>query len=192
MEIEIRAFIENIEEFKKKLETIGGVFVTQKHIIDTWFCTRDKTHFNQVRQHEPGSYGLRIRQSFENDNEVAELNAKVLEELGDHNAFHEYETEVDDKAQAKKILESIGFKVFCVMDKIRTVYKLGECLVNIEDIKGYRPAVELEIISDEDIEKHREYLKELLNKLGIKEQNKIKNSITYEFMKEFSFKQVFQ
>ena len=188
MEIEIRAFINNIEDFKKKIQEIGGKFDSEKHIIDYWFCPKDNTCFEQAQQHKPGSYALRIRKKLKNGQEIVEFNCKVLEKEGDHNAFHEHETTVGSFEQTRQILEKMGFKVFCIIDKNRTTYKLDHCKINIEDIKGFKPAVELEIISDSEIEKHRSYLKDLLNRLGIEEKDKIEKSITFVYMEQFSFK----
>ena len=52
-----------------------------------------------------------------------------------------------------------------------------------------RTAVEHEISDDKDIEKHKGFLRELLDKLGSKEEDKIEKSITYLYMEEFSFKE---
>ena len=188
MEIEIRAFIDDFEAFESRLKSIDAKLVSKKQILDFWFCKKEFNKFEQVQQHEPGSYALRIRRETNNGKTVSEFNCKVLEKEGDHNAFHEFETKIENYEQAKQILEAIGFKVFCTVDKKRKVYKLDHCLINLEDIKGLRPAVELEIIDDNDIDNHKSYLRGLLNRLGIKEEDKIEKSITYLYMKKFSFK----
>lgn len=207
MEIEQRAFINDIPYFIKRAESLGAKFESKNRIIDYWFCRKEFDKFDQVKQDKPGSYGLRIRRIISDDemagdlgairkdckfgnrnNEIIELNCKVLEKEKDHNAFHEHETEVEDFGQARQILEGIGFKVFCVVDKKRTAYRLGRCLINVEDINGFQPAVELEIIDDKDQEKHKAYLKELLKKLGVRKEDMIEKSITFLYMKEFSFK----
>ncbi|MFH1505544.1 MAG: class IV adenylate cyclase [archaeon] len=187
MEIEIRAFIEDIEEFKARLEKIGATFVEEKHIVDHWFCREDKKSFDEVLQKHPGDYSLRIRTLETDSGVVCELNSKVLEKLDDHNAFHEYETAVSDFGQTKQILLKCGFKIFSIMDKKRNVYKFEKCLINIEDIKDYRPAVELEIVAGEDVEKHKAYLIGLLDRLGVKQKDRIEKSITYHYMKAKKF-----
>lgn len=187
MEIEIRAFIENIARFRKKVIRSGAKLHSKNHIIDYWFCEKKGTNFDQVKQDKPGSYGLRIRKSIIDDKEIIELNCKVLEIEKDHNAFHEYETRIGDFDKAKNILECIGFKIFCIVDKKREIYRLDDCSINIENIKGFRPAVELEIIADRETGQ-KEYMKSLLSKLGIKEKDRIEKSITFLYMQENSFK----
>lgn len=191
MEIEIRAFIDNIDSFKKNILRLGGKFDSEKHIIDYWYCDKNSTRFEQVQQNEPGSYGLRIRRIFNEGTIINELTCKVLKSHGDHNAFHEHETKIENFEECQMILEDIGFKIFCILDKKRTTYRLENCSINVEDIKGFRPAVELEIISDIDTDKHKKFLRNLLDKLQIREEDKIEKSITYLYMKENSFKKAF-
>jgi len=188
MEIEIRAFVKDMNLIEKKIIELGGKLSSTQHIVDFWFCKDEFNKFEQVQQKGVGSYALRIRKKLKKDNEFIELNCKVLEKVDDHNAFHEYETKIDNLDQTKKILESIGFKVFCVIDKERKKFILDDCSINLENIKGFRPAIELEIIADDNIEDHKIYLHELLSKLGIKDEDKIEKSITYLYMKEFAFK----
>ena len=182
MEIEVRAFIKNINDFE---ETKSCLFGEKTYY---WFCVKSARSFESVGMKEVGSYGLRIRKAINENKEIIELNCKVLGKEDDHNVFHEHETKVENFDETKNILDAIGFKIFCIVDKKRITYKLDNCLINIEDIKGYKPAVELEIISDKDEDVHKEHIKKILTKLGIKEV--IDKSITYYYMKEFSFKQI--
>lgn len=188
MEIEIRAFVDDFKKTEKKLIRLGAKLISTKYILDLWFCKKKYNKFEQVQQHKPGSYALRIRQIDENNIKISELTCKVLEKLGDHNAFHEFETKIEDYEQAKQILGHIGFKVFCTIDKRRKVYKIDNCFINLEDIKGFKPAIELEIIDDKKVEDHKSYLHNLLKKLNIKEKDKIEKSITYLYMQKCSFK----
>ncbi len=189
MEIEYRAYLKDTEELKKELKNIKAKLKSQEHIIDYWFCEKEKNKFNQVKQNSPGSYGLRIRRKILKKEEIIELNCKVIKEDGDHNAFYENEIKVDSLKSARNILDSIGFKVFCIVDKKRTTYSFENCLINIDEIVGFKPAIELEIISDENIEEHKKYLLEILSILKIEKDNFIKKSITHDFMEGNAFKQ---
>jgi len=178
MEIEFRAFVKNLSKTEFLIKSLNAKFVEEVHIIDYWFCKNSAKSFDDVKQDKPGSFGLRIR----NVNNRFELTSKVLIKPGDHNAFDEFETEIDNLDNAMKILKSIGFRVFCVIDKTRRTFRLDNVSINLENIKGFPPAVELEIIADNNISEHKLKLQSLIDKLDIKE--KIDKSITFLFMKE--------
>ncbi len=188
MEIELRAFVKNLKEIERRLINLKAKKITREHIIDWWYCPKEFKKFKEIHQHKPGSYGLRIRKRISHNKEYYELNCKVLEKRGDHRAFHEYETQLSDYKQAGKILEGIGFKIFCVLDKIRTTYKLGRCLVNLEDIKKSPPVIELEIKAHKKIKQHKKHLGEILRKLGVEKKDEIETSITNLYMKQYAFK----
>lgn len=189
MEIEIRAFVKSLELIESNLIELKAKKLKQQHIIDYWFCPKNFTRFNQIQMNKPGSYSLRIRQLKQNGKEYLELNTKALETEEDHNVFIEHETAIDDIEETRKILEIIGFKIYCVLEKRRTVYKKGNMLINLEDIKAFNPAVEIEIISDEETDAHKKTITKTLKQLGIKEKDIIKTSITNLFMKKYAFKQ---
>lgn len=191
MEIEIRAFVDDFKDLEKHLKKIKAKKLKKQRIIDYWFCPKNYKTFKQISMHKPGSYSLRIRCMKEGRKEYLELNTKAIATEGDHNAFIEHETTIDSVEECREILETIGFKIFCVIDKQRTVYQKKNMLINLEDIKGFDPTVEVEIISDVEEEIHKKTITQLLKQIGIKEKNIIKTSITNLFMKKYAFKQKF-
>jgi predicted adenylyl cyclase CyaB len=186
MEIEIRAFIKNIKEFEKRLVSLGAKFESESHIIDKWFSKKDAKSYDDIKMDKAGSYGLRLRTEVKNGKEHSHINCKVLEKEFDHNAFHEFESDVADVKAAEEILEHTEFKKFCTIDKTRRTYKLKNCLVNVEDIKGFKPAVEFEIIDNKDIDIHKKFIEDTMKNLGIGDEDKIEKSITLLYMKEKS------
>lgn len=189
MEIEIRAFVKDLKEIETKLVRLKAKKLKQQHIIDYWFCLGRFTNFRQIAQHKLGSYSLRIRQLKEKNKKYLELNVKVLSTKGDHNAFIEHETGITDFEETKNILHALGFKIYCVLEKQRIVYQKQNMLINLEDIKGFNPAVEIEIIADKEADLHKQTITKILKQLGIKERDIIKTSITNLFMKKYAFKQ---
>ena len=188
MEIEKRAFVDDLDVLRSKIETLGAKKIKTIHIVDYWLCRNECTKFEEVQQHAVGSYGLRVRKIILPERVEWEFNCKVLETEGDHNAFHEYETIVEDGDSVLNILSVVGFKVFCVLDKKREMYSLNNITINLENIVNFKSAIELEIIDDKDIAENKALLDRLLSDLEIKKENLIEKSITYLFMKEFSFK----
>lgn len=191
MEIEIRAFVKNLDEFERNLIKLKAKKIKQQHIIDYWFCPKNFTRFKQIEQHKVGSYSLRIRQLEEKGKKYLELNAKVLSTSGDHNVFLEHETKIDDLEETENILKAIGFKVYCILDKKRIVYQKENMLINLEDIKGFKPAVEIEIIADEETDRHKEKIMKTFKQLGIKKNEVIKKSVTNLVLKKYAFKKKF-
>jgi len=186
MEIEIRAFIENAKAFEKRLKELGIKKESESHIIDYWFCRNEVKSFKGAKMDKVGSYGFRIRTEFKNGKLISHINCKILAKKFDHNAFIEHESDVANHIECRKILECIGFKNFCIVDKKRITYRIKRCLVNIELIKGFKPAVEFEIISDKNISPHKMTIMELMKKLKIKQENLIKKSITFLYMETHS------
>lgn len=189
MEIEIRAFVKNLKGMEADLIKLNAKKLKQQHIIDYWFCPKKFTRFKQIQMNKPGSYSLRIRQLKEKNKEHLELNTKALSTEKDHNVFLEHETTIDSIEETKKILEIIGFKTYCILEKQRIVYQKGNMLINLEDIKGFNPAVEIEIIADKETDIHKQTITKALRQLGIKNKDIIKTSITNLFMKKYAFKQ---
>ncbi|MBU0535535.1 MAG: class IV adenylate cyclase [Nanoarchaeota archaeon] len=189
MEIEIRAYVDSLARVESLLKKKGARFLDEQKIVDEWCCLKDCCRFEDVKQGSPGSYGLRIRTQQSIDGKLySEINCKVLEREGDHNSFHEHETEIKDPEGMRKILESIGFKVFCTINKTRRMYQIGDCRINLENIQGFRQAVELEIIDhDHNREKHYRTMNNILKMLEIRQENYIKTSITAEYMEKNSF-----
>ncbi len=186
MEVELRAFISNKEAVIKKLKELGAVYEGREHIVDNYYCPKNVDDFEDIAMGEVGSYSLRIRKVI--NKHRYELNAKVIVRKGDHRAFGEFETRIGDPLQMNLILQAIGYKLFAIVDKKREVYRLGEISINIEDIKDFRQAIELEIISDKKVREHKKKLRELMLKLGVRNKDFIKKSITYEYLKEYAFK----
>ena len=74
--------------------------------------------------------------------------------------------------------------------KTRLVYRLGNCLINLEDIKDFKAAIELEIIGkDSNREIHYKKMRNILDILGIHQEDYIETSITRDYMKKYAFKQ---
>lgn len=181
MEIEIRAFVRSFERIRKKIKELGGNKIKEIKITDYWFCPEEVESFEGTAMEEAGDFGLRVRET----NGSYELNCKVINKKGDHNAFEEFETEVKSGEQTIKILKNIGMKNFCVVKKLREVYELNDFKVNIEDIEDFRPVIEIEKISDKE-KGFKEKILKLIDKLGTPRENVIDKSITYLYMKDHS------
>jgi predicted adenylyl cyclase CyaB len=188
MEIEKKAFISNLKEFKSTISNLGAIKLKNTHVIDYWFCKKEFTKFEQVEQNAQGSYLLRVRKIITPLKTEWELNSAILDKEGDHNSVGEIKTKIFDGEATLKILESMGLKVFCTLDKEREIYSLKNITINIDNIKNFKPSVELEILADKNILDKKEKLDNLVIKLKLKKEDLIDKSITSLYIKEFSFK----
>lgn len=183
MEIEERAFIDSFSKVEQRLKDLGFKQERKVKIADHYFCREEDSTVEDVAMDEPGSYGLRIRER----GEEAELNCKVIRWDGDHNAFQEHETSIESAEETRDILDAIGFKNFCTLEKERTVYESpdGVVEVNLEDFPDFPDVIEIEIVTDDNIEEARERISTLLDKLHVTE--KIEKSITLLYFQENAF-----
>lgn len=188
-EVEIRALLrqDQLDKLVEKLEEIGAVLRDTEIVKDSYFCPLNVKTFEEVEMNEVGSFSLRLRNKKANDQTVVEMNIKVITQHGDHQSWEEHEITVDSFEEAEIILKSIGNKIFFTIEKQRFNYQIGEILVIVEDIKDYRPAIEMEIMTtQEESEVAKEKIKKLMARLGVQENQIVPKSITNIIMREKS------
>lgn len=152
-EVEYRALI-TLEVFEKLInkgknefpESFKGPLI----IHDAYFCQKNIKDFHEVEMDKIGSYSLRLRREIKNETTTITINTKTIRNEGDHNAWLENEVNISSFEECKKILETIGFKIFFELKKNRFSFQDGEISVCLEDIDGFRPAIEVEIITSPD------------------------------------------
>lgn len=159
MEVEIRAKIENLTDLKERLIDLGAEFGVQRKQFDAIYKRKGKERDTQG----PGSYILRIRDS---DNGKF-LTFKALTER--QGAWEEYELEIDNVKEAKKILQRIDFVEVLTLTKERISGKLGEFNFNLDNIKELGSYIEVELISNNSKEA-QDKIKQFLFRLGISEE----------------------
>lgn len=185
MEIEERAFVESFQKVAEKLSKRGYKEKELVEIRDLYFCRESDSCMEDIQMDEPGSYGLRIREM----PEKTELNCKVIRNRNDHNAFIEHETAIDSAEETQNILEAVGFKNFCTIQKNRRKFVSpgGEVTVNLEDLEDFPPVIEIEIVSEEDIEGKKKFIRQLLYDLDVEDEDIIEKSITLLYFRQNAF-----
>ncbi|MFH1589917.1 MAG: class IV adenylate cyclase [archaeon] len=185
MEIEVRSFIKDFSSVKKQLNLLNAKKIDETKIEDIWFCKNNINTYEETKMNKVGSYGLRIRLQ---SGRKPELNVKTIVSEKDHQIFGEHEVLVDDADTMRTILENLGFKVFCVLKKIRETYEFEDMKINLEDIEGFPPCIEIEILEEENLESNKEKIHEVLDQLGLDKKDRIDTSITSLFMEKYVFK----
>jgi len=191
IEVEIRARLDNIAEFKETLDRTGAQQASSLYICDVYFCVETATRVENVEMDEVGSYSLRLRKSKKDgENEHITINTKTITNHGDHNAWEEHEIKVNDFLEAAKILNTTEFKPFFMLEKTRFTYRLDDMEICVEDITDFGGAVEIEIMisrGQEDNAKRK--IRDFLMRCGVSKEKIVPKSITNIIMKERAFKQ---
>ena len=186
-EIEVRAKIRDVDKLRLQLQNLSNcVYVGKTHIVDMWFCRQHCVTYNDTKMDKVGSFGLRLR--FQ-DYQSPEVNMKIIREEGNHNVFGEVECCVTSPENFIVMLHTMGYKPFCIVDKQREMYKVGEVTVNIELLHDYQPCLEVEILAESNYDRHLQVISTLLSKLGIEQEDRLPKSITSEYMAVHAFKQ---
>jgi predicted adenylyl cyclase CyaB len=185
MEIEIRAFIDDFSSIKEILSELGAKKVDETIIEDIWFCKDHIKSYEETKMNKVGSYGLRFRLQKDRKPQIC---IKTILNENDHQVFGEFETEFENPKEMEKIFQILGFKKFCVVNKKRETYSYENMKINLEDIRGFNPCIEIEIIDHGNFEENKKKMHKITDLLKIKEENRINTSITSLFMEKNSFK----
>ena len=143
IEVEIKVKIENFEEIKEKVSKIGKLVKSINQIDDYYVpCHRD---FFAKKPH-PTEW-LRIRTN--PDKIIWEYTRSINpKEDGDYDHAEEYETEISNVEELKKILEFLDFKKVVTIEKQREYWMCGDIEVALDNIKGLGYFIEAEAKGD--------------------------------------------
>ena len=153
MEVEIKAKIENREEFEKKLKSLNAEFV--REVIE------EDEYFNHpCRDFASTDEALRIR----NDYTMTYKGPRVDR---DTKSREEINLKIDDLNKARNLLISLGFKSVAKVVKRRRYYKIGELNIAVDILPELGDFVEVECIGE--YEPCREKVMELAKELGLRD-----------------------
>lgn len=178
-EVELRALLQNLQPIKKKLLALGAEVRGVSRIHDVYFCPREATSFADVEMDEVGSYSLRLRLEENENGQRSFLNSKTITTRGDHHAWEEHNVGIGDFVEAKRLLEATAFKTFCEIVKTREEFALGEVLINLENIKDFGGAIEVEkmVATGQETQAKAE-LEKVISSLGIGKFHLVEKSVT--------------
>lgn len=157
MEVEVKAKVDNLDEIKDKLKSLGASFGEVKREEDFYYKIEGEIH-----NFEPGSFTLRVRDSIEEKS----LTYKAF--TNRYGIWDEHKVEIDNIEEMKRILEKAKFSLAYTVCKERLSGKLNEFSFNLDKVKGLGNYIEVELISN-DAKKDQEKIKDFLRSLGIKD-----------------------
>lgn len=165
IEVEIKVKINNFEEIKKKVSSLGKLVKSIKQIDDYYIpCQRDFF----ANEPQPIEH-LRIRTN--PDKSVFEYTRTInLRENLDYDYAEEYETEISNAEEFRKILEFLDFKKVITVEKQREYWMCGDIELALDDVKGLGYFVEAEAGGNfKNAIEAKEACMNFLENLGIKD-----------------------
>lgn len=164
-EIEVKVRVTDLDSIRKKLEDMDCVFENELIQRDTLFFPEGVTFENVDSE---GVNVLRIRD--ENGKLLLTLKKHVGHSLGKV----EKETVIEDKDQMADMIELLGFYEAFKVNKIRNKCKYKDMEICLDDVEGLGTFIEVEKISDSDVEKTQEEMfKFLQESLGVKKEDRV-------------------
>ncbi len=168
IEVEIKIEINNFEEVKAKVASWGRLIKSIKQ-VDEYYVPLHRDFFAQ--KPHPTEW-LRIRTN--PDKVIFEYDKSINKKAnGEQECAEEYETEISNPDEFRKILNFLDFKKVVTVDKQREYWDCGDLEVALDQIEGLGTFIEVEAKGnfESTAEAKRACLKFLEN-LGIKNPEK--------------------
>ncbi len=123
-EIEVKFYLSSVPAFRKRLEAAGAELIQERLFEVNLRFDRPDGSLSRAQQ------VLRLRQ----DNR-ARLTFKGPADAGEAvSSRMEIEFEVSDFAAARRLLESLGYRVIMLYEKWRTTYRIGAAEIVIDEM----------------------------------------------------------
>ncbi len=152
MEQEIRLRVDDFDDVRDRIVAAGAVLESSKDQYDTYYASI------LMIEALGRSFIIRVRKS----GGSAILTFKGA--TGKDGYYEEYETEVKDEKETKKMLERSGFEKVISVKKRRELYKYKNSSINFDSVSGLGNFVEIEIISEKNADKE---LGSVVKELGL-------------------------
>ncbi len=139
VEVEIKVEIDNFEDIKQKVSLAGKLIKSIKQIDEYYIpCHRD---FFAQKPH-PIEW-LRIRTN--PDKVIFEYDLSINKnEKGEQECAEEYETEISNAGEFRKILNFLDFKKVVTVNKQREYWNCGGLEIALDKIEGLGSFIEVE------------------------------------------------
>ncbi len=145
MEIEAKLKVDSLNEIAERLETEDAEFVAKLRQTDSYFDLPDHILCKNDR-------GLRLRRQVAGQTEKIILTYKGKKQKHKFKKREEIEVEVSDAGSAEKIILAIGFEKIVIVEKERTIWKLNNCEVCLDEVALLGSFIEIEGPDEQNIE----------------------------------------
>ena len=169
VEVEIKIKIENFEEIKEKVASKGKLIKSIKQ-IDEYYVPSHRDFFAQ--KPHPTEW-LRIR--INPDKVIFEYDKSINKRGdGDQDYAEEYETEISNVEEFRKILNFLDFKKVVTINKQREYWDCGDFEIALDKVKDLGDFIEVEAKGNlESSTTAKEACLSFLKDLGIKNAENI-------------------
>jgi len=137
VEIEAKIKVERLDVFIPKINRQGGAFLKKVVQKDIFFDRSDGSLLK-------GDCGLRLRTESGRGRQKGVLCFKGARQQGPYKQREEIEVTVSDAQQAGELLHALGYKMVMVVEKQRRIYRLGVCMVCLDEVAGLGEFIEIE------------------------------------------------
>ncbi|MBP8303948.1 MAG: class IV adenylate cyclase [Phycisphaerae bacterium] len=144
VEIEAKLQVESLTEVEGRLKGGRAEFVAEQHQRDTYYD-------DPLRALEGGDRCLRIRHQRVGDREEVLLTHKGPKLPDAFKRREETEVSIGDGQAMDQLLTALGFRRALVVSKTRRLWRMGPCLVALDDVAGLGTFVEVEGPGDQAI-----------------------------------------
>jgi adenylate cyclase class 2 len=185
IEIEIQARVKGVDKLIKFLEK-NAQFTGEKYQKDGYYTPEHKNYLDK----QPISEWLRLRES-----KTSSITYKKwhYDSNGKTDYNDEFESEISDIDQFRKIFEALDFKLLVTVEKRRKTWKYKDYEVAIDSITDLGEFVEVEYKANKLSDKPSTITKQMVEFLKNSGCSKVeRNYVGYPFMLLFPDKVVFE
>ncbi len=189
VEVERRFLLNKSNTIEENLRKQGAKLVNHTHVIDHWFVPNHVKSMEDNLEFFEGKDGfsVRVREAidvYSNRNTITIEIKKLIN--SSHANCLEHEVVVQSLADAGKLLNLMNFKKVITIDKERFVYALGEIKYAFDSIKNFGTGFEVEIKSDQPLQKAEEKIFKAAARLGLKKTDAEEKSVTYLVLRKLA------
>ena len=157
MEIEIKAPVDDPEALVENLLRIGGVKIGKVKQVDTYYS-------HPCKDYSKTDEALRIRN--EDGKVFLTYKGPRLGKIGKSRV--EITVEVKNPGALNKLLSALGFFEVAQVNKIRTIYRVGEYSVMLDEVASLGTFVEVECKCEGDIDVKEAEMATFLKSIGVR------------------------
>ena len=143
-EIDAKLKVDSHKEVIKKLAELGAEFLQEQLQMDCYFDDANRTLTKTDRC-------LRLRRLLTDQKEKFFLTYKGAKEEHRLKKRQEIELGIEDATSAQKLFSELGYKQVLVIEKKRSIWRLGGCEISLDELPMLGSFVEIEGPEEEKI-----------------------------------------